>query len=602
VIIGNLIPVATSARSDDSGAERIVLYTASVNDTPSDFSFLNNSAVSENCTLLFRSPELQFLVAEVPANESVYYTNELLKLPGVNTAEPDILRYPESLDQESSSESSIRDQWAFERVMLSSVLPSPHSLTGNQTITVAILDTGIDLSHQHLSGSVRSDGFDWIENSPSISDPDGHGTFLAGLINSFISSGGSGAGNVSLLPERVGTQKQGIYGSLSALAIRDAADKGAQIILMGYGGKDQSPAEEAAIAYAAQKGCILIAPAGNDASNEGHYPSDYSEVISVGSTGKTDGLSYFSNYGIFVELVSPGEGILSLWPGNTTQTATGTSLSAAQVAGCAALVLQTDPSLSRSDVREILTSTAHDLGRNGRDIYYGYGLLNAAAAVNKTRELRDKGIERSVRGSVNLSHDPESENGGHSSVVRSGGNPMTAIDLPLNTGWNFVTLPAFPASGKRSQDLFRTVNTDGHTIWVYDGDEQDWRAIEKESDLYPLEGLLLYSDRVTSIPLVFNSSSVSYSRELNTGWNLIGTPGLVPITAKEGLATISDTWVSLLQFNSSVQGYDPAVIQGAEGVHADSRLLAPFSAFWVYMNGPGTYSPMGTGNQSNGNN
>lgn len=598
MIIGNLIPVATSARSDDSGAARIVLYTASVNETPSNFSFLNNSAVSENCTLLFRSPELQFIVAEVPANESVYYTNELLKLPGVNTAEPDILRYPESLDQESSDTSSIRDQWALERVMLSSVVPSPHSLTGNHTITVAILDTGIDPSHQQLSGSVRYDGFDWIENSSALSDPDGHGTFLAGLINSFISSGGFGAGNVSLLSERVGTQNQGIYASLSALAIRDAADKGAQIILMGYGGKDQSPAEETAIAYATQKGCILIAPAGNDASNEGHYPSDYSEVISVGSTGKTDGLSYFSNYGIFVELVAPGEGVLSLWPGNTTKAATGTSPSAAQVAGCAALILQEDSSLSRGEVREILTSTAHDLGRNGRDIYYGYGLLNAAAAVNKTCEFRDRKVERTssgsdTRGLKNLSNDPESENGGYSGIVRSGGNALTAIDLPLNSGWNFITLPAFPASGKQSQDLFRTVNTDGHTIWVYDGQKQDWRAIEKESDLYPLEGLLLYSDRETSIPLVFNSSSALYYRELNAGWNLIGAPGLVPISAREGLTTISDAWVSLLPFNSSIQGYDPAVIQGAEGVHADSRLLAPFSAFWVYMNGPGTYSPLG---------
>lgn len=537
------------------------------------------------------------MVAEIPANDSTYYQNELLKIPGINTVEPDVIRSPETLNSGSPDDMDLFDQWAFNRTRVPDAWSLVNSESENNTITVAIIDTGIDGTQEDLSGTIRSDGYDWVENQSIMKDRDGHGTYLAGIVGAITGNGRGTAGtaSVSLLPERVGTNESGIYASSSALAVHDAAEKGARIILMGYGGSAQSPAEENAIDFAAKKGCILIAPAGNDASNQGHYPSDCFDVISVGSTGKTDGLSYFSNYGIFVELVAPGEGIVSSWPGNVSQAATGTSPAAALVAGCAALVLQADPALDRDDVRDILSSTARDLGRSGRDIYYGYGLVDVAAAVKKARDQRStnlKLIKNTNSGKISHTGEENATNTSESQLVeitRSGTLNMSAIEIPLQSGWNFVSLPGLPGSGKTSQDIFRGINTDGHTIWKYDSAKQDWMAMEKETDFIPLEGFLVYSDRMTKIPLVLDSANLHHELNVSQGWNLIGTPGMSGISARQGLFSLSDDWVSLLPFNNTLQSYDPAIILGANGTHTDTRILPAFTSYWIYMNKAGVY-------------
>lgn len=595
-----LIPWGICDQNPQNGTERVILYTDTGNGAPINLSFLNNSAVIENCTIVLQAPRLKFLVAEIPANNSTYYQNELIKIPGVIRIEPDVVRTPEILDSQSSTALNLTDQWAFNRTNLFDAWHLLRPEPGLPPVTIAILDTGVDPSHEDLTGVLSPHGFDWVENSSSIHDTDGHGTFLAGIISAIAGEkkGTSGIANISILPERVGSNDTGIFASRSAVAIEHAADNGARIILMGYGGPGQSPAEESAISYATQKGCILIAPAGNDASNEGHYPSDYFEVISVGSTAKTDGLSYFSNYGIFVDLVAPGEGIISTWPGNTTQLATGTSPAAALVTGAAALILEADPNLNREQISGILTSTARDLGRTGRDIYYGYGLLDIGAAVSEAQKqnlrpgnlmVSDKkaGNDSVVTGASAIS--PTGLHDAKRSVSRGKG----VVEIPLNNGWNFVSLPSLPGSGKTSGDIFQGINTDGHTIWKYDAVTQDWIAVERQTDFTPLEGFLIYSDRSTSIPLVLDIRNGSRELNMSTGWNLVGSPNMSPISARDALASLSQGWVSLLQYNSTTQSYDPAIIPGAGGSHADSRMLSPFSAYWVYMNTAAVYRPAG---------
>lgn len=583
------------------GIDRIVLYTEPDLHVPGDL-FPHNMSIPDTCTIALKAPELGFVVVEIPSNESDYYKNELSKLPWVSSMESDCIRMPELLNNTTPGDPSYPDQWAFNRTHVSEAWNTLSSLQDNKNITVAIIDTGVDADHEDLAGIVSDKGADWTGNRSVVTDSDGHGTFLAGIVGAITGNGKgvSGVANVSLLPERVGTNKTGIVATRSAVAIQHAADNGARIILMGYGGPGQSPAEEAAISYAARKGCILIAPAGNDASNEGHYPSDYSEVISVGSTAKTDGLSYFSNYGIFVELVAPGEGIISTWPDDRYQTATGTSPAAALVAGTAALILEVDPSLDRYQVREILSSTSRDLGRTGRDIYYGYGLIDSAAAVTSAA----KGLKGANKGSPTLSasSDPSGNGTGNGTgnrsqseisslqgVKRSGITKRESVEIPLYAGWNFISLPSVPGSGKTSEMVFHGINTDGHTIWKYNATSQDWIAVEKGTGFNPLEGLLVFSDRVVTIPLVLNDMNDTSEIKMNPGWNLVGSPYQTPVPAKEGLSSLSSNWVSLLLFNSTTQSYDPAIIQGATGSHSDTRVLPAFSGYWVYMNKEGSY-------------
>jgi subtilisin family serine protease len=574
--------------------ERVIIYVEPGNSTRT-VSFPDNSSLAVNCSVVLQAPDLGFLVADIPVNNSRYYMNEILTLPRVTGVECDNIRTPESLYQSLPDDPDISDLWAFNRTHVPQAWTTLSSHPDVPSCTIAILDTGIDLNHEDLSGVIVPGGFDWVENSSVILDTDGHGTFLAGITGAVAGNGKGGAGvaHVSLLPERVGTTARGIFASRSAMAIQHAADAGARIILMGYGGPGQSPAEEAAITYAAKKGCILIAPAGNSASNEGHYPSDYYEVISVGSTARTDGLSYFSNYGIFVELVSPGEEIISTWPGNRYQAGTGTSPAAALVAGAAALVLAADPTLDRDQVREVLTTTAHDLGRTGRDIYYGYGLLDIGEAV-KSAEYEKVRVKKEYSGPVEIGMNAGEENYQNNSaesalpdVKRSSSGDFESLQLQLQPGWNFISLPSVPGSGKTSGDIFRGINTDGHTIWKFDAVEQDWISVEKKSNISPLEGFLIYSDRQVSIPLVLAENSGKEGILVNRGWNLIGSPSRTPVTAAEGLAGISPGWSSLLLFNSTTQSYDTAVIPGANGTHSDTRILPAFSAYWIFMNTEG---------------
>jgi hypothetical protein len=127
-------------------------------------------------------------------------------------------------------------------------------------------------------------------------------------------------------------------------------------------------------------GLIIVAAAGNDGSSV-DYPAAYSTVIAVTATNSADGYPSWSNYGSQAELSAPGVSIYSTAKGGGYTTESGTSMSTPHVSGVAALVLADDPTLTNSEVRTILQNTAEDLGPTGRDVHYGYGLVDAEAAV-----------------------------------------------------------------------------------------------------------------------------------------------------------------------------------------------------------------------------
>jgi len=112
------------------------------------------------------------------------------------------------------------------------------------------------------------------------------------------------------------------------------------------------------------------------------YPARYDTVICVGSIGKTDIFSGFSQYGAEMELVTPGESILSTTPGDSYASWSGTSMATPPVAGVAALVISRFPSWTNSDVRMVLQDTAKDLGPTGWDEHYGFDKVDAREDAN----------------------------------------------------------------------------------------------------------------------------------------------------------------------------------------------------------------------------
>lgn len=258
-------------------------------------------------------------------------------------------------------------------------------ITTGGPIVVAVIDTGVDASHPELAGRVLG-GFNAITGSTDVSDDNGHGTAVAGLI---AASGDNGVGIAGMcwgcviLPIKACLSSGRCRDSSVISAIRWAIDNGARIINLSLGGALASPALHEAVRYATERGVLVVAASGNERAegNAPNYPAAYPETVAVGASGYGDEVTGFSNTGEFIDLVAPGVDIATTTPGNSYALATGTSFASPFVSGAAALVMTIRPDLSGADVRCILSVAADDRGELGRDGEYGYGRLNVLAAV-----------------------------------------------------------------------------------------------------------------------------------------------------------------------------------------------------------------------------
>jgi subtilisin family serine protease len=264
--------------------------------------------------------------------------------------------------------------------------------SGSMDVKVAVVDEGCDYRHPDLAGDFKNGelGYDFIgnDNDPAPDDPgipeSFHGTHVAGIIAATRNNnvGIAGWSLVQLLAVRVLNDSGSGTTDVVASGIRWATDHGARIINMSLVSTSSSTPLEQACQYAAQAGVVIVAASGNDGQEAVGYPAALSECIAVGATSTYSRLSSYSNYGAEQELVAPGDTILSCVPGGNYGWAWGTSMAAPQVSGVAALVLAKNWGLSAAQVRAVLDASAIDMGVGGRDIQYGYGLVNAKRAVD----------------------------------------------------------------------------------------------------------------------------------------------------------------------------------------------------------------------------
>jgi len=251
-------------------------------------------------------------------------------------------------------------------------------------VTIAILDSGVDAAHPDLAPRLVP-GYNTSNNNTDTSDICGHGTSVAGAaaaaLNNSVGVAGV-AGGAKIMPVRIATLVNGAcYGYFSTIAagITYAADHGARIANVSYASLPSSAAVISAANYMKSKGGLVFVSAGNYNRDEGFTPTD--SMIAVSATDSNDNRASFSSYGGFVSLSAPGSGIYSTTKGGGYSAVSGTSFSSPVAAAVGALVMSANPSLSATQVQNILFNTAVDLGTAGRDIYFGYGRVNAAAAV-----------------------------------------------------------------------------------------------------------------------------------------------------------------------------------------------------------------------------
>ncbi|MCB5224071.1 MAG: S8 family serine peptidase [Candidatus Cloacimonadaceae bacterium] len=227
---------------------------------------------------------------------------------------------------------------------------------------------------------------DYLDQDNDVEDENFHGTHVAGIIGAVGNNAVGITGvcwNVKIMPIRAGFRTTTGQGYLqdddAAAAIVYAADNGCHVINLSWGDPNYSPIIADACDYAYSKGVTIVASAGNDPGPILSYPAKLSNVISVGAVNRNRTLAGFSSYGPDLDIVAPGEMVLSTYKMNVGEQyfeQSGTSMSSPFVAGAAALLLSLHPGLSPDEVRSRLLTSTDDLGAAGFDMYYGHGLLN----------------------------------------------------------------------------------------------------------------------------------------------------------------------------------------------------------------------------------
>jgi len=249
---------------------------------------------------------------------------------------------------------------------------------GDQSIIVAVLDTGINKDNLDLADRVVAEVN--FTDSPTSDDLYGHGTHMAGTIVAI-------APECRLMNVKVADDAGRCEPSVVARGIIWAVDHGAKVINLSLS-MIASPNLEEAVNYAWSRGAILIAAAGNKGGSEPSYPAYYDNCLAVAGTNENNSLALLSSYGGWVDVAAPGFNIYSELPENQYGYKTGTSAAGAHVSGVAALVCSVAEDTNgngavNDEVRWAIENSCTSIAGDG----VGQGLVNAFQAVTETVSL-----------------------------------------------------------------------------------------------------------------------------------------------------------------------------------------------------------------------
>jgi subtilisin family serine protease len=295
---------------------------------------------------------------------------------------------------------------------------------GSSSVIVGVIDTGVDYLHEDLQGQlwvndpedlnqngkldsldlngIDDDGNGYVDDvigwdfthAPNFPDqgdyldPDndpmdeygsGHGTPVAGIIAAKLNNqiGMSGiAPGVRVMPLRAGTASGFLEEDDVAEAILYSIANGCKVVNMSFGDVAVSYLLKDAIEYGVGQGLIFVASAGNSGNSNLNYPAAYDETLSAGATDSTNRLAGFSNYGSKINLVAPGQELLSTQIGDDYGPNNGTSFSAPLISAAVAMIWSHYPNYSPEQVKGALFAGCRDLGFFGWDPFYGHGLVD----------------------------------------------------------------------------------------------------------------------------------------------------------------------------------------------------------------------------------
>lgn len=321
-------------------------------------------------------PDIGATVLQVPDENVQAAIDNLLQQQGVIYAEPNYLA-------EATDVIPNDPGWGNQYNLAAIRAPAGWQLnTGAVWVTIAIIDSGVDLTHPDLFVRILP-GYDFVNNDNDPQDDNGHGTHVAAIAaassNNAVGISGVNWG-ASILPVKVlNASGNGTYTNVAA-GIVWATNHGAQVINLSLGGASPSFVLSDAVDYAYTHGVTLVASTGNAGAPAVLYPAAFDAIIAVGATDISNSWASFSNYGPEVDVVAPGANIYSAYPGGGYGYRSGTSMSAPHVSGLAA-ILWGIPGNGPAKIRTIIESTSQDLGNPGWDEFFGNGLIQMDAAI-----------------------------------------------------------------------------------------------------------------------------------------------------------------------------------------------------------------------------
>ena len=373
--------------------------------------------------VLARGKIFPIIVAELPDKA----VEKLAKAKGVVRVEKDAIvevfkgkpPAPPGKNKDKSTQPPQEIPWGIDRINATEAWIISNG-SANGVIEVAVIDTGIDRDHPDLENNLA-----WgvsvlngrISTKPNTyQDRNGHGTHVAGIIAAINNEigvvgvapaveiyaikalGNDGSGWVSDIILGIEQALLGPDGVLDkdgdGVIAGDPEDDAAEVISMSFGSSSDVTSLHEAIIEAYSYGVVLVAASGNEGASTPSYPAAYEEVIAVGATNMSDAVPSWSNRG--VELSAPGVDILSTYPDDSYATLSGTSMACPHVSGVVALIqaayynkygtilpVGSFSDASNSTVRGILHITAEDLGDEGYDAEYGYGIVRADLALKE---------------------------------------------------------------------------------------------------------------------------------------------------------------------------------------------------------------------------
>ena len=296
-------------------------------------------------------------------------------------------------------------------------------------IKIAVLDTGVGpVDDVKVYG-----GYNFVDNNQDITDRHGHGTVIASIIAATHTNSATGllgiAPNAQIYAVKIMDDQGNINLERAILGVRWAIDNDMQIISISWCINDRNNALKQVLDEAYSKGILIVAAAGNtgEVAHGVGCPAVYSSTIAVSAIKEDKSRLEVACTGEEIELTGPGAYVYGIGPGNSIYWGTGTSFAVPYVTGTAALVWAKNASLTNMQVRDILCKTATDLQPfDGleRDIFFGYGLINATAAIqaattSSVNNPNDNGTSQDTPSGNSNSNNNSSGGGGGGSSAQS---------------------------------------------------------------------------------------------------------------------------------------------------------------------------------------